>query len=75
MTADDVSENIQRVLGDFGLRSTQVELFWIVDLEDVSMAAGIGALEMIHTAPITNDDPLAIAWFDFAVGWLQTHLT
>jgi len=44
-------------------------------LPEFQLAAGIGAIEMIHTAPIANDDPLAIEWFDFAVGWLQTHLT
>jgi Ser/Thr protein kinase RdoA (MazF antagonist) len=47
----------------------------IVLLPEFQLAAGISALEMIHTAPITNDDPLAIEWFDFAVKWLQTHLT
>jgi hypothetical protein len=44
-------------------------------LPEFQLAAGISVLEMIHTAPITNDDPLAIEWFDFAVGWLRTHLT
>lgn len=38
------------------------------------LAAGIGVLEMIDSAPIANDEPLAIEWFEFAVGWLQRHL-
>jgi len=49
---------------------TQIEL-----LPEFQLAAGIGALEMIHTSPLANDDPLANEWFDFAVRWLQTHLT
>jgi Ser/Thr protein kinase RdoA (MazF antagonist) len=44
-------------------------------LPEFQLAAGIGAIEMIHTSAIANDDPLAIEWFDFAVTWLQTHLT
>jgi Ser/Thr protein kinase RdoA (MazF antagonist) len=43
-------------------------------LPEFQLAAGIGALEMVHTSPIENNDPIAIAWFDFMVKRLRTSL-
>lgn len=42
-------------------------------LPEFLLAAGIGALEMIHTSPAANDSPIARAWYTFILDWLRTH--
>ena len=43
-------------------------------LPEFQVAAGIGAVEMVDTSPLVNDDHVANEWFDFAVRWLRRHL-
>jgi Ser/Thr protein kinase RdoA (MazF antagonist) len=45
-----------------------------LQLPEFQIAAGIGALEMVATSHLASDAPVAIEWFDFAVGWLREHL-
>jgi Ser/Thr protein kinase RdoA (MazF antagonist) len=43
-------------------------------LPDFRLAAGIGALEMVHSSPVANDAPLAQEWFRTIVEWFRVQL-
>ena len=38
------------------------------------LTAGIAVIDMVYTSPVPQDGPVARAWYDFAVSWLERHL-